>query len=66
VDGDKGHDPARGGIAASIPDRPVQGFRMQVRAGVVFADQGCAAGEQLELRDPGILGRIDLFVGTGH
>ena len=66
MDSDEGHDPACGGIPVRIPDRPVQRFGMQVCAGVVLTDQGCAAGEQLELRDSWILGRIDLCAAAGH
>ena len=39
---------------------------MQMCAGMVCADQGGAAGEQLKFRDPWILGRIDLCAAAVH
>jgi hypothetical protein len=49
VDGHERHDAAQRRISVGIPDPPVQGLGVQMRTGMICADQGVAAGEQLAI-----------------
>jgi len=66
VDRHEGFDPSQSRITVGIPDRAIQSFGMQVRIGMVCADQRPAAGEQMEFLDPRVFGCICLGASGGQ